>query len=133
MEIETIKNIIRTIKVICLINIICCLPLIMRNRKVINVDGTNRTIIKRNLENHMDVKNTNFIRKVSYGREWDEGLYYVYYWNGKVDDLLIYEGLRMDYEWTELWENSYQERDIGLLVGGTSLVILIIFRKLREK
>lgn len=127
------KNFTRVIKVICLINIICCLPLIMRNRKVINVDSTNRTIIKRNLENHMDVKSTNFIRKVSYGREWDEGLYYVYYWNGKVEDLLIYEGLRMDYEWTELWKNSYQERDRGFLVGGISFTMLVVLRIINKK
>ena len=52
MKIETIKNVIRTIKVICLINIIWCLPLIMRNRKVLDIDRTNRAAIQETLKFH---------------------------------------------------------------------------------
>lgn len=124
------KNIIRIIKVICLINIICSLPLIMRNRKVINVDSTNRAAIQETLEYH-DIDNK-LIRKVSKARKFNNYVLYIHYWYGRVESEVILDGFQTTKGWSEAWENSYQERDRGFLLGGTSLVILIIFRKLRE-
>lgn len=125
------KNIIRIIKVICLINIICCLPLIMRNRKVINVDSTNRVAIQETLEYH-DIDNK-LIRKVSIAREFNNYVLYIHYWYGKVESEVILDGFHTTTGWSKAWENSYQERGRGFLIGGTSLAVLIMFRKLKNK
>lgn len=132
MSIETMKNIIRVIKVTCLINIICCSPLIVRNRKVLYVDRTNRTVIQQNLERNM-IEDTKFIKKISFAREFNDNVLYIHYWYGKVDCEVVTYGFDSTDEWIDAWESAYQERDRGFLVGGTSLAILIIFRKLREK
>lgn len=126
------KNIIRVIKVTCLINIICCLPLIVRNRKVLYVDRTNRTVIQQSLERNM-IEDTKFIKKISFAREFNDNVLYIHYWYGKVDSEVVTYGFDSTNEWIDAWEYGYEERDRGFLVGGTSLVILIIFRKLREK
>lgn len=126
------KNVIRAIKVICLINIICCLPLVIRNREVLNVDSSNRTVIQQNLEkNH--IESTELIKKLSISREFNDYVLRIHYWYGKVDSEVLDGGFNTNEEWEKVWENSYQERDRGLVVGGTSLVILIILRKLKKK
>lgn len=125
------KNLIRVIKVVCLINIICCLPLIMRNRKAINVDSTNRAAIQETLEYH-DIDNK-LIRKVSIAREFNDYVLYIHYWYGRVESEVMLDGFHTTNGWSKAWENSYQERDRGILLGGTSLAILFIFRKLRNK
>ena len=125
------KNIIRVIKIICLINIICSLPLIMRNRKVINVDSTNRAAIQETLEYH-DIDNK-LIRKVSIAREFNNYVLYIHYWYGRVESEVILDGFHTTNGWSRAWENSYQERSRGFLLGGTSLAVLIKFRKLRNK
>ena len=125
------KNIIRIIKVICLINIICSLPLIMRNRKVINVDSTNRAAIQETLEYH-DIDNK-LIRKVSKARKFNNYVLYIHYWYGRVESEVILDGFHTTNGWSKAWENSYQERSRGFLLGGASLAVLIIFRKLRNK
>ena len=125
------KEIIRIIKVICLINIICCLPLIMRNRKVINVDSTNRVAIQETLEYH-DIDNK-LIRKVSIAREFNNHVLYIHYWYGRVESEVILDGFHTTNGWSKAWENSYQERSRAFLLGGTSLAVLIIFRKLGNK
>ena len=125
------KNLIRVIKIICLINIICSLPLIMRNRKVINVDSTNRAAIQETLEYH-DIDNK-LIRKVSIAREFNDYVLYIHYWYGRVESEVILDGFHTTNGWSRAWENSYQERSRGFLVGGISLAALGILRKLREK
>lgn len=126
------KNVIRMIKVICLINIICCLPLIIRNRKVINVDSTNRTVIQQYLEKN-DMEGTKFIKKMSISRDFNDYVLHVHYWYGKVDSEVLDGGFNTDEAWANVWENAYQERDKGLIIGGTSLAVLIILRKLKNK
>ena len=52
---------------------------------------------------------------------------------GRVESEVMLDGFHTADGWSETWENSYQERDRGILLGGTLLAILIIFRKLRNK
>lgn len=125
------KNIIRIIKVICLINIICCLPLIMRNRKVINVDSTNRVAIQETLEYH-DIDNK-LIRKLSKARKFNNYVLYIHYWYGRVESEVILDGFHTTKGWSKAWENSYQERGRGFLLGGTSLAILIILKSFKKE
>lgn len=125
------ENIIRAIKVICLISIIYSIPLIVRNREVIEVDKENRYIVERNLKEY--VKSTKFISKVSFDRVWLDAVWYVHYSYGKVKMISITEGMGGDEEWVKLWEeHSYQERDRGFIIAGSSLAVLIILRKLRK-
>ena len=125
------KNLIRVIKIICLINIICSLPLIMRNRKVINVDSTNRAAIQETLEYH-DIDNK-LIRKVSKARKFNNHVLYIHYWYGRVESKVILDGFHTTKGWSIAWENSYQERGRGFLLGGTSIAILIILKSLKKE
>lgn len=125
------KNLIRVIKIICLINIICSLPLIMRNRKVINVDSTNRAAIQETLEYH-DIDNK-LIRKVSIAREFNDYVLYIHYWYGRVESEVILDGFHTTKGWSRAWENSYQERSRGFLLGGTSVAILIILKSFKKE
>lgn len=126
------KNFIRIIKVICIIGIIYSFPLIARNREVIEVNKENRHIVERNLKEY--VKSTKFISKVSFDRVWLDAIWYVHYSYGKDTRIPICEGMGGDEEWAKLWEqHSYQERDKGFLIGGTSLAVLIILRSLKKE
>ena len=127
----SMKKIIRIIKVICLINIICCLPLIIRNRKVINVDSTNRAAIQETLEYH-DIDNK-LIRKVSKARKFNNHVLYIHYWYGRVESKVILDGFHTTKGWSIAWENSYQERGRGFLLGVTSIAILIILKSLKKE
>lgn len=126
------ENIIRIIKVICLINIICCIPLIVRNRKVLNIDRTNRAVIQQNLERN-GIENTKFIKKLSFSRKFNDNVLYIHYWYGKVDSEVITYGFRTTDEWAKAWEKAYKERNRGFVVGGTSIAILIILKSFKKE
>lgn len=126
------ENVIRTIKVICIINIICSLPLFIRNRKVLDVDRTNRTVIQQNLERNW-IEDTGFIKKISLDRKFNNNVLYIQYWYGRVDSEVMLDGFSTTEEWSRVWENAYQERDRGFLVGGTSVAILIILKSFKKE
>ena len=126
------ENVIRIIKVICLINIICSLPLVIRNRKVLDVDRTNRAVIQQNLEKNR-IEDTKLIKKISLDRKFNNNVLYIHYWYGRVDSEVIMDGFSTTKEWSSVWKNAYQERERGFFVGGISLAALVTLRKLREK
>jgi len=75
------------------------------------------------------IKGDKDIKKVAYGRDWDEGCIYVYYSiiDTKPDKLILYEGESIKEDLARyIEENGYKEKDIckwGIICSS----ILIIF------
>lgn len=119
------KLIFKLFILICIINLIISSKLFFRERIILKLNKENKEYVISILDQYTD--NTEKVSKVAYGREWTHGFIYVYYTLDKTESLLISEGeFSKGYLAEYIQNNGYNEKNIGMWLGGISITIIIL-------
>lgn len=130
----------KIVKIICIISILSLfisLYFYKRGRKFLNINNENRKQVYEYLNDYIwsndkkyysyyYISNKKTIKKIAYGRDWNEGCIFVYYSTIaiKPEKLIIYEGETKKAELSRYIEaNGYNESNIWKWV---SIIFIII-------